>query len=179
MAEVGSLEMVRGLYDYHWWGNRRLWDVAVTLGDEAATRDLGKHFSFPTLKAMFAHIYGADFVWMVRWKSATPPRLPADADFPTLAALRARWDEFEKEQRAFIEALTPADLGRVIEFKSVAYPRPNGEAYRMPLWPLLQHVPNHATHHRSEIATMLMLISGSPPGTDLALYYFRQQGFTG
>jgi uncharacterized damage-inducible protein DinB len=31
-------------------------------------------------------------------------------------------------------------------------------------------VVNHATHHRSEAATMITLISGSPPDTGIATY---------
>lgn len=179
MADVGTLETLRGLYEYHWWANRRLFDVAVGLGDEAVQRELGKHFSFPTLKATFVHIYGADFVWLTRWKGQTPERLPGDPDFPSLGVLRTRWDDLERSQREFIDGLGPGGLGRVVEFRSVAYPRPDGGAYRIPLWPLLQHVANHATHHRSEIATMVTMISGSPPATDLAVYYFRTQGFAG
>jgi uncharacterized damage-inducible protein DinB len=38
------------------------------------------------------------------------------------------------------------------------------------MWQLLHHVPNHATHHRSEINTMLTLISGSPPDTGINSY---------
>jgi uncharacterized damage-inducible protein DinB len=179
MGEVSALETLRALYDYHWWANHRLFDVAVALGDEAAQRELGKHFSFPTLKATFAHIYGADFVWLMRWKGQMLERMPGDADVPSLAVLRSKWDDLEKSQREFIDGLRANDLGRIVEFRSVAYPRPDGGAYRIPLWPLLQHVPNHATHHRSEIATMITMISGSPPATDLALYYFRTQGFAG
>jgi uncharacterized damage-inducible protein DinB len=28
----------------------------------------------------------------------------------------------------------------------------------LPLWVLLQHVANHSTHHRSEVATMLIMV---------------------
>ena len=35
---------------------------------------------------------------------------------------------------------------------------------------LLVHVPNHATHHRSEIATMLTMVSGPPPDTGINSY---------
>ena len=38
------------------------------------------------------------------------------------------------------------------------------------LAPLLQHVVNHATHHRSEVATMITLASGSPPDTGINTY---------
>src|SRR3989441_679141 len=110
MGDVTTVEMMRGLYDYHHWANRRLFDVAVALGEDVAVRDLGKQFSFPTIKAMFTHIYGADFLWFQCWKAMTPVRRLRDGDFPTLAAVRPPWDEFEKEQAEFIEALTPADL---------------------------------------------------------------------
>jgi len=168
-----NLELIRGLYDYHWWANRRLWDVAAALGEETAAREVGTQFSFPTLKGMFAHIFGADFIWWSRWTGRPAEPLLADRDFPSLAVLRGRWDAFEKDQRAFIEALTPADLSRVIEYRSTLF---GNRPFALPLWPLLQHVANHATHHRSEIATMLTMISGSPPSTDLVVYQLTRAG---
>src|SRR5262249_3638207 len=115
MGDVTTLEMIRGLYEYHRWANRRLFDVAIGLGDDVTARDLGKSFSFPTIKAMFTHIYGADFLWFQCWKAISPARRLRDGDFPTLAAVRAPWDEFEKEQAMFIDTLTPADLARTVE----------------------------------------------------------------
>ena len=44
-------------------------------------------------------------------------------------------------------------------------------AWPRPLGMMLLHVPNHATHHRSEIATMLTMVSGSPPDTGITSYY--------
>ncbi len=159
-----TMELIRGLYDYHRWANRRLFEVAANLGDPV-TRDMGKHWSVPTVKGMFAHIYGADFIWLSRWKGGSPGRLPGDADFATLADLRARWDDLETEQRAFVHGLAEADLARPVTYKNT-----RGDQFKAPLGPLLQHVANHATHHRSEIATMITLISGSPPDTGLATY---------
>jgi uncharacterized damage-inducible protein DinB len=37
-------------------------------------------------------------------------------------------------------------------------------------------VPNHATHHRSEIATMLTMISGSPPDTGINTFIVATTG---
>jgi len=159
-------EMIRELYGYHWWANHRLFDVATALGEETR-REMGKAFSFPTLKGTFAHVYGADLIWLSRWKGTSPSRLMGDADFASMADLRTRWNTFEDDQRAFVEGLAPADLEGV-----VTYTNTEGKAFSAPLWRLLQHVPNHATHHRSEIATMLTTVSGSPPGTELAVYHF-------
>jgi len=170
MSDATALDLVRGLYDYHRWANRRLFDVTAGLGEEAAGREVGKQFSFPTLRRMFGHLYGADWVWLSRWKGTSPTKLPG-ADFPTLASIRTPWDDLEKEQRAFVESLTPADLARVVEYKNT-----EGKPFKLVLWPLLQHVPNHATHHRSEIATMITMISGSPPDTGVNTYLLRKTG---
>lgn len=156
--------LIRELYDYHRWANRRLFDVAAGLGD-AATRDMGKHWSFPTLKGMFAHIYGADTVWLTRWKGSSPTRLLGDADVSTMADLRAKWDALEAEQRAFVAGLGEPDLARPVVFKNT-----QGAEFRVALGALLHHVVNHATHHRSEAATMITQISGSPPDTGINTY---------
>src|SRR2546427_12191107 len=111
MGDVTTLEMMRGLYEYHRWANRRLFDVAIGLGDDVTARDLGKSFSFPSIKAMFTHIYGADFLWFQCCKASTPVRRLREGDFPTLAAVRAPSDGFEKEQAMFSDPLTRADRG--------------------------------------------------------------------
>jgi uncharacterized damage-inducible protein DinB len=160
-----STALIRDHYDYHRWANHRLFDVAVALGPEATTRDMGKHWSFPTLKATFAHVYGADRVWLTRWKGESPKRLYGDADFTSMADLRAGWDALEAEQRAFVEGLGEADLTHPIEYRNT-----EGAQFRVALGALLQHVVNHATHHRSEAATMITLISGSPPDTGINSY---------
>jgi len=67
-----SVELIRELYDYHRWANRRLFGIASDLGDEVILRDMGKHWSFPTIKGMFAHLYGADRIWLSRWTGASP-----------------------------------------------------------------------------------------------------------
>lgn len=168
---MSGLALVRDLFDYHWWANRRLWDVASALGEEAATRAMGKHFSFVSLKGMFAHLYAADFVWFSRFAGTSPERLKDESDFASMKALRDQWDAWEAQNRAFIAGLTEDDLGRPLDFRDTA-----GRPGRLPLGGLLHHVVNHATHHRSEIATMLTIMSGSPPPTDFVVYLRIKHG---
>lgn len=165
-----SVELVRDLYDYHRWANHRLFDEAVQRGDEAVERDMGTQWSFPSVRRMFAHIYGADWLWLTRWKGSSPTALPG-ADIPSMAALRERWDPLQAEQQAFVDGLTEAGLGRVIEYKNT-----EGKPFRAPLGHLLPHVVNHATHHRSEIATMLTIISGSPRDTGMNAWSLIRSG---
>ena len=159
-------QLIQGIWGYHWWANRNHFDLVAGLGEAAARKEIGKQFSFPTLKGMLAHIYGADRVWFERWKGGSPARLYGDADFASLAELRTAWDALEAEQKAFVTALGTADLKKTYDYKAT-----NGKPFSQPLWQMLQHVVNHATHHRSEVATMLTMTSGSPPGTDMTIFY--------
>jgi uncharacterized damage-inducible protein DinB len=153
------------LYAYHRWANRRLFDVAAALGEETCGRDAGKQFSLPTLLRMLAHIYGADWTWLMRWKGQPTGALPG-ADIVSMAALRKDWDTLITEQQTFVEALKPVDLGREIHYKDTA-----GNAYHTPLGILLTHVAAHGNHHRSELATMLTMLSASPPDTGVVMWH--------
>ena len=122
---------------------------------------------------MFGDLYDAEVVWLSRWKGTSPTTQLGD-EFTTMAAVRATWDGLEAEQKAFIEALKDdADLARIVEYKTT-----QGKAFRVPLGPLLQHVANHATHHRSEIATMVTMLSGSPPDTGMNSWILARTGQT-
>jgi uncharacterized damage-inducible protein DinB len=167
-----SMATIRDLYEYHRWANRRLYDFAAALGEETCARDVGPHFSHPKVTRMFAHLYGADWVWLSRWKGASPTTLPG-AELTTMAMVRQKWDSLEAEQKAFVDALQDADLTRIVEYKNT-----EGKAFTAPLGPLLQHVANHATHHRSEIATMVTVLSGSPPDTGINTWILMRTGQT-
>jgi uncharacterized damage-inducible protein DinB len=165
-----SVAMVRDLYDYHRWANRKLYDFAAALGEGPCARELGKHFSYPRVTRMFAHLYGADWVWLSRWKGTSPTHVPGD-ELTTMASVRQQWDPLEAEQQAFVGGLADADLARVVHFRNT-----EGKAYSAPLGQLLQHVANHATHHRSEIATMVTMLSGSPPDTGINTWILARTG---
>jgi uncharacterized damage-inducible protein DinB len=165
-----SMTLIRELWSYHHWANRRLFDAAAALGEETAGREIGPQFSMPTLRGMFVHLYGADRLWLKRWKGeAAPAAGPTyGLEITTLAELRRPWDALVSEQRAFLHDLADADLSRLFEAKS-----PDGMVVPRPFGMMLLHVPNHATHHRSEIATMLTIVSGSPPETGINTYYWE------
>jgi uncharacterized damage-inducible protein DinB len=52
----------------------------------------------------------------------------------------------------------------------VEFTRINGDLDRARLGFLLQHVVNHATYHRGQIASQMRLIGAVPPSTDLLRY---------
>jgi len=167
-----SVAMIRDLYDYNRWANHRLFDFAAGLGENVCGREVGQQFSMPTVTRMFAHMYGAESIWLTRWKGASPTAMPG-AQLVSMADVRQKWDALEAEEQAFLAALTDADLARAIDYKNT-----EGKAFHAPLGHLLQHVANHATHHRSEIATMVTMLSGSPPDTGINTWILMRTGQT-
>jgi uncharacterized damage-inducible protein DinB len=172
-----SLELIHEYWRYHHWANRKLFDVTAALGEEVAGRAVGAQFSEPTLRAMLVHMYGADWFWLETWRGRPPTIVRGDPtyglDIRTLAELRRRWDELESAQREYLGGLRDADLWRSLEGKT-----PEGRPYGRPLGMLLLHVPTHAAHHRSELATMLTMMGVAPPDAGINSYY-RETSDTG
>jgi uncharacterized damage-inducible protein DinB len=153
---------------YNYWANHRVLDAAGALEPASFTQEVGREFSFPTLQGMLVHLMGAELIWLGRWQGDSPGTPQRAEDYPTLAALRSRWESAERDFRRFVDGLGDEELGRVVETRTLA-----GQVYQLPLWQMIQHVVNHGTHHRSEVATMLTRLGAPPPPLDLVIYYRR------
>ena len=164
-------EDVRTLFDYNDWANRRVCDACATLTPEQFTRDLGS--SFRSLRDTLAHTMGGEWLWLERWRGRAPKGIPPAGDFPTLAALRARWDEIGRDLKQFVAGLRAEDLPRTITYHAL-----DGKEYSQPLWHLLQHLANHATYHRGQTATMLRQLGAKPAPTDLVVFYRERAAAT-
>ena len=157
-------EQVRLLYDYNAWANHRVLEACAALTDEQFTRDLGS--SFRSVRDTVVHILGGEWLWLEHWRGRMPSGLPPAADFPTLASIRARWTEIERDLLGFVGELSAADLAREQEIRTTT-----GKTYRHPLWQMLQHLANHGTYHRGQVATLLRQLGVKPVATDLIAFY--------
>jgi uncharacterized damage-inducible protein DinB len=156
-------EVIGPLVDYNYWANRRLLQTVETLAGDTYTREVGPEFSFPTLQGMLVHIMSAELLWLGRWRGVSPGTHERAESYPSVAALKERWRQAEADFQGFVGG---QDLARVIEGLNSA-----GQAFRLPLWQMVQHVVNHGTHHRSEAATMLTRLGRAPESLDLVVYY--------
>lgn len=159
-----NVEDFRLLYDYNSWANHRTLDSCAGLSQEQFTRDLGS--SFRSVRDTLAHIYGAEWLWLERWHGRIPNALPSPADFPDFNSVRSRWADLEGNLDAFISSLTPSELQRVIKYKNT-----QGTQFEGALWPMLQHVVNHSSYHRGQIATLLRQLGAKPVSTDLIVFH--------
>ena len=79
-----NLEDARALVDFHYWARDRLLDAIEPLSAEQLTRDMDG--SFRSVRDTLAHIYSAEWIWLSRWRGASPAAMLAPDCFPDLAA---------------------------------------------------------------------------------------------
>jgi uncharacterized damage-inducible protein DinB len=152
------------LFDYSAWANRRILDAAEGLSQEQFTAPA--RLDYGSLRGTLVHILSAETTWRKRCQEGVSPSssLAEDA-FPTLAALRAQWEEAAQAMRTFLAELTDEDLQCVVHYRTK-----QGVPYENPLWQLLLHVVNHGTQHRAEAAIVLTQHGCSPGDVDLIVF---------
>ncbi len=151
------------LYGYNRWANARSLQAASAVSPADFTKEVGG--SFASLRGTLAHLYGAEWIWLERWRGNSPRSLPFSIDFPDVETIRSRWQDVEREQREFLDTLDSARLAEVISYVNL-----KGETFAYPLRRMLQHVVNHSSYHRGQIATLLRQLGAAPLSTDLLLY---------
>ena len=157
---------IRLLYEYDRWANNRILRAAAALTPEQFTRDLGG--SFRSVRDTLLHLIGGESGWLQYWKEPSPgseflKELRARQDalfnadaFPDLTAVESKWREVEKEQAAFVSRLTDESLARLLPVR----------AAQLPLAHLMQHLANHSTYHRGQVAMLLRQLGAEPLPTD-------------
>jgi uncharacterized damage-inducible protein DinB len=174
-----KLDDIRLMYEYNYWGNKRILDACTKVTPEqyTATTDFGN------LRATVIHIVDAEWSWLRSFRSHFVPadRIGdpwkiedlvqwgteelTDADLPTVDALNERWQAEERDMRAYLGTLSDAHLNGILR-----YPLDGGIVRERTLWHCLLHVVNHGTQHRSEAAALLTSYGASPGGMDMTLF---------
>ena len=158
------LQDIITLYEYNRWANGRTLETAEKLDPAAFLKDLGN--SFPSVRDTLAHILGAEWVWLCRWKGESPSKLIVAAEFPAVASLRERFQAVDRERQAFMARLSEERLQQPFDYKDLA-----GNSLRLPFVQSMQHVVNHGTYHRGQVTTMLRQLGGTPISTDMSRFY--------
>jgi uncharacterized damage-inducible protein DinB len=160
------LESIRTLYAYSAWANARILETAEQLTQQQYTTASD---GYDSIRETLVHTASAQWLWLERWRETSPRELWDPAEFPDVAALRARWEEVEAATSAYILSLREPDLARVVSYMNL-----QGEMWAYPLWQQLLHQVNHATQHRSEAALLLTRLGYSPGWLDLLVYVDQQ-----
>jgi uncharacterized damage-inducible protein DinB len=85
--------------------------------------------------------------------------------FPDLAAVQAKWAEVEREQVEFVNRVTNESLGRMLPVRTTP----------ISLAHLMQHLANHSTYHRGQVALMMRQLAAEPCATDFAMFLMEDR----
>jgi uncharacterized damage-inducible protein DinB len=158
------------LYEYDRWANNRVLQAVSALNAEQFTR--GLRGSFRSVRDTLVHIIAGEWGWLAYWREPSPsPAFVADLSkrrdalfhpnaFPNVAAVESRWLEVEKEQAEFVNRLTNESLEKMLPFRTT----------QIRLAHLMQHLANHSTYHRGQIALMMRQLGAEPLATDFHVF---------
>src|SRR5262245_31023239 len=161
-------EDVRLLCEYDRWATKRILKLVGALTPEQYARDLGG--AFPSVRDVLLHIVASKWAWLTYWKETAPSdailtdlftqseTLFQSASFPTDVTVIPKWAEVEKDELDFVNEVTNELLGRLL---------PVGNS-SISLVHLMQHLANHSTYHRGQIAMMLRQLGAKAEATDFA-----------
>lgn len=161
---------IRLLYEYDRWANDRVLRAAMALTQEQFTRDLGG--SSRSVRDVLVHIIGGGWGWLrfLKEQSHGPDFLNdlwAKHDalfnpeaFPDRESVRAKWREVETQLAEFVNPLTDEALEKQFPIRTT----------QVTLGHLMQHLANHSTYHRGQIAMMLRQLGMQPLQTDFHVF---------
>ena len=146
-----NIDDIKFLFEYDCWANARMFEAVDALTDE----------QFTSVRETLAHIIGVEWIWFQRCNGVNLNATPEWMNNPTRDALRAELRTIERDWKEYVAALRDDDLSRVIGYVRLA-----GEPGSRKLVHLLQHVINHSTYHRGQVATRMRQADGTPIETD-------------
>ena len=152
------------IYDYNYWANKRILTSAKKVTQEQFLAPA--EFPYGGPRGTLVHILETEWAWRVRYEGhADETGELLETEFPSLAAVEARWKEEESAMRAYLAGLRDEDLE-----KGITYPIEAGKTRTRILWHCLVHVVNHGTQHRSEAAALLTRYGQSPGDLDFTVF---------
>ena len=80
--------------------------------------------------------------------------------FPSLNTVQRKWGEVETEQAEFVSCVTDESLEKLLPIRTT----------QVTLAHLMQHLVNHSTYHRGQVAMMLRQVGADPLQTNFHLF---------
>ena len=158
-----NLTDIRRFFAYDEWANERVFLCAGQLTDEQYRQHVVS--SFPSVAATLAHIVGAEWVWLERFRGNSPSSPEEWLEAPSLLRLRERLSEIERGRHVLLDGFDEPRLSEICVYRNMS-----GEEKRGRYGDLMLHVVNHSTYHRGQLTTLLRQLGAVPPSTDLMVF---------
>jgi len=148
--------------DYNVWMNRKIYEAAAGLPDEARKRDLGAFFK--SLHGTLDHILYVDILYLARFTGSAMPEGDFGAEYyGDFGDLRTEREAADARILDWIAGLDRGWLDEALTFTSVI----DGVTRTLPRRVMVTQMFNHQTHHRGQATTLLTQLGADPGTTDI------------
>jgi uncharacterized damage-inducible protein DinB len=112
---------------------------------------------------LFAHVLGAEHVWLARLEQRTP--MVAVWPVLTLEECARLARENREAFRTYVERLTSEDLRRTVHYRNSA-----GDEFDTAIEDILVHVAMHGSYHRGQISLLVRDADAEPQPSDFIAF---------
>lgn len=163
-----SADLIRTMYDYNRWAHRLVWQSVMSLTDAQFIQPID--YSWGSIKGQIVHTMSAEWMWFTRLNGTSPESMFNPDDFPTREAIRARWDEIERDVvHAYVNTLDDTKLTSMFTYTTTS-----GMSHTQSVGEILLHIVNHGTDHRAQTLAMLHQIGAATVEQDF-VFYLRER----
>lgn len=160
-------EAVSSLVAYGDWANDLIVEALAVLSEEELNRPLPG--SFASLRATWAHLVMAEWLWLERWLGRPPEALPEWVASASLGQLNATLLDVRRRRLEALELLGEADFTERRTYTDLA----RNKTWNITVGQMLTHVVNHSTYHRGQVTTLLRQLGKGGVTTDFLIYADR------
>ena len=157
-------QMLRELWEHHWWSFEQMLSAARELDDEEFSRDL--KISYGSVHGAMAHLVGTELVWLMRLRGHSMTMVPGVNELSSLQMIEDAWRGCRSRWEKVLES---GDLDLVIEYSNTS-----GQQFQDPLWRMMIHLLDHSATYRGIIISAFRILGRTPPTTGV-MTYLRQR----
>lgn len=154
---------VQTLFAYHWYITFRLIEYSAKLDEAAYTAHPG--YGHGSIHDLLFHILRTDRGWRRGLETGRQQAPLNPHDFPSLAALRAGFEQEQMAWEALLGGLSAEEIAGDAHLTTL-----RGELAMLPRWRILQHLVLHGMQHHTEVAQLLTVQGHSPGDIDFIFY---------
>jgi uncharacterized damage-inducible protein DinB len=155
------------LFGYLQWADEAMLVASHSVADYEY--HLSRGFSHGSIHGLLVHGMAAQDVWLRRWQGDGEAAIEGVDQCPTRSDLIRRWPEVHSKLFSFLDRQSDDSLHATVVGRNTY-----GELFSLPLGDTMLHVVDHATYHRGQINSMIIMAAGKP----VAAYYQRYLALT-
>lgn len=143
------MEDLLKLLEYNFWAN-----------DLFITRAKSQGHIPPQIERQISHLLAAHQIWLVRINGrGTIPSVWENIDLGSWEGINI---ELYNETSDLLKSISTG--------KTISYKNSRGESFKNTFLEIIQHVLNHSTHHRAQVALLMRQNDILPPQSDYIFY---------